>query len=92
MKRTIWKYPIATTDVQVVHMPAGSQILSVQVQFETPCLWVLVDSEAALIDRVIRIYGTGHLVDQPGRYIGSYQLDRGALVFHVFEVSREHSR
>ena len=85
---TIWKFPIKTTDVQKVKMPQGAQILCVQVQHDTPCLWALVHGpNSRAKERLIRIFGTGHEVEFPGGlvYIGTYQMQGGALVFHVFE-------
>jgi hypothetical protein len=88
--RTIWKFPLRTTDAQNVEMPAGSQVLSVQTQAGVPCLWALVDPAKEKTTRTFAIVGTGHpLPPQPGVYVGSYQLDGGALVFHVFDVSAD---
>ena len=34
------------------------------------------------------IYGTGHKVkDNPGKYINTFQVSNGNLVFHVFDES-----
>ena len=89
MKRAIWKYPLAILDEQIVMMPHGSQILCVQAQGSTPCLWAMVaPGEPATQQRFIRIFGTGHPIDDKmvGEiYIGTFQLSGGALVFHVFE-------
>lgn len=85
---TVYKYPLAVTDEQTVEMPAGV-ILTVQVQHGTPCLWAAVDPSSPMTKRVIRIAGTGHLIDDSiatHRYIGTFQLAGGALVFHAFEV------
>lgn len=72
-------------------MPVGAQILCVQVQDETPCLWALVDTEAKKSERYIETFGTGHPVNEGTGvsrfYVGSYQLEGGKLVFHVFEYT-----
>lgn len=87
MRQEIWKYELAVTDRQVVEMPLGAQILTVQVQRDVPCLWAIVSTDAKRMPRTIDTFGTGHAISgSPGRYIGTYQLNRGALVFHVFEV------
>ena len=84
--RTIWKFELEVTDIQTVALPKGCFILQVEVQRGTPCLWVECDSEAPKVDRVFAIYGTGHsLPDNPGKYIGSYMLQGGMLVFHLYE-------
>ncbi len=87
-KRSIWKYELQVTDAQVVRMPVGARILTVQVQRDTPCLWALVDEEAKREPRVIRMLGTGNPFDADGTYIGTIQTHHAALVWHVFEVER----
>ena len=87
--KTVFKYPLQVKDKQEIQMPVGAEILCVQVQGGTPCLWAKVDTEAAYdIKRTIRIYGTGHHInqDEPLDYIGTFQLENGVLVFHVFEL------
>ena len=88
---TIWKYAISTTDRQEVQMPAGAQILSVQTQRGTACLWAIVDETAPTRARLIRIYGPGHMMDErhPGKFIGTYQLNGGSLVFHAFDLGEK---
>lgn len=86
----IWKFTLAVIDDQSIVMPSDAKLLSVQVQFEMPQLWALVDEEGKrTAKRHFQTYGTGHpMPNNPGIYIGTYQLKEGALVFHVFEVSR----
>lgn len=87
--KTIWKYELETMDVRVVEMPVGAEILTVQEQRGKLCLWALVDPEADKERRVFCIHGTGHPVSTVAlkKYIGTYQLMEGALVFHVFELT-----
>lgn len=71
-------------------MPNGAEILAVHVQKNEPCIWALVDSEQPLQARFFDIFGTGHMISPPletleRKYIGSFQLQQGQLVFHVFE-------
>lgn len=82
--KTIWKYPLRTTDAQAINMPAGAELLTIQVQNGEPCVWALVDPKAPGHFVTLSIYGTGHPVDTHGEYVGTYQLGDGALVFHVF--------
>jgi len=82
---TIWKFPLELDDQQVISMPEGSQILTVQTQDGIPCLWALVDEGAEKEDRVIYTIGTGGpFADDPEDlvYVGTYQLPN--LVFHIF--------
>ena len=85
--KTIHKYPLEVTDYQKIKLPKDSTILTVQTQREVPCIWALVDIEKEKGERNIRIVGTGHPVhDNVVRYIGTFQLERGSLIFHVFEI------
>jgi hypothetical protein len=89
--KTIYKYPLEVTDKVVITMPLGAEILCVQMQGITPCLWALVDYNTAKADiteeRIIRIAGTGHgITEVIISYIGTVQLYKGNLIFHVFEV------
>ena len=98
--RIVYKYPLKVEDYQVVTMPKGAQILTVQTQREEPCIWALVDTEndpeeryfrIAEEKRYFRIAGTGHpirLKDKLLRYVGTFQLIGGDLIFHVFEIEK----
>lgn len=56
----IFKYPLRVDDRQTVQLPKGAELLTVQVQHGSPCLWALVDEAAETESRVILMYGTGH--------------------------------
>lgn len=85
MNKTVWKYELLAIDMQGVSMPIGAEVLCVQAQNDVPCLWARVDPEASNESRLFRVAGTGH-PDVEGTYIGTFQLHKGALVFHVFEI------
>ena len=91
--RTIHKYLLSITDEQVVEMPIGAEILTVQTQgANSVCLWAEVDAEQPKESVTIFTYGTGHQMrDVKQRYIGTYQLNGGGLVGNglVFHVYRE---
>ena len=85
---SIRKYPLRIADEQTIDFPEGAEVLAVQVQKGTPCLWVRVDPAAPKTPRKIITHGTGHPVPETtGRYIGTYQIEGGALVFHVFDAA-----
>ncbi len=91
--KTVWKYRLEVADEQVVEMPANARILTVQAQFDEPCLWALVDPDLTAMDRrTILITGTGHRREDLAshvNYLGTLQIAMGLHVFHVFEdVSR----
>lgn len=85
--KTIHKYVI-TPKKLLLEMPKGAEILTVQSQHESACIWALVDSEAPLEDRHFDVVGTGQPIEETGikrKYIGTFQLGGGALVYHLFE-------
>jgi len=83
--KAVWKYPLAVQSEQRIEMPEGALPLAVQIQGELPCLWAVVNRDAPLATLVLWTAGTGYpLPDEPGAYLGTYQLQGGALVFHVF--------
>lgn len=92
--KKIFKYPIKVEDVQMVEMPRGAVVLTVQTQQEIPCIWAEVDPDAEKVRRQFRTYGTGHAMDAgPDRlYIGTYQLRGGSLVFHVYTDQIEYPK
>lgn len=85
----IWKFSLNVTDEQIVPMPKGSEILTVQIQQGRINLWARCSETAPKEDVRICIYGTGHTVpDNPGKYLGTVQHLNGDLVWHVYEDSR----
>jgi hypothetical protein len=84
---TIWKFQVPVTDIVSVQMPAGAEILTVQVQ-DGACVWAMVDTDAKKVTRTFRWRGTGHVAGGVGIYVGTVQLMSGELVFHLF-VDRE---
>lgn len=82
--RSIWKFPLPIGP-SVVEMPNGAEVLTVQTQNDQPCLWALVDTDHDIIRRVFDVFGTGHIMPRSGKYIGTFQLDGGAFMGHVFE-------
>ena len=86
--QAIWKFPLNYYDTNFISMPKGAKILSIQNQYEIACIWALIpDITSDTETRIFIIYGTGHTHELiKGNYIGTYQLDNGNLVFHVFEI------
>lgn len=83
--KAIWKYELKTADSQVVPMPSGARLLTVQTQHHQPCLWVEVDTSAGPAERLIFIHGTGHPIEHNGCYVGTYQMFDGDLIWHVYD-------
>lgn len=84
--RTIWKFTL-TPDC-TIEMPAGAKILAIQEQWGMPQMWALVDPAAYPEKRRFLTYGTGYPINENvGGHVGTFQLNGGALVFHVFEAA-----
>jgi hypothetical protein len=88
---TIWKVEIPVEDEIKLQMPEGAEILDVQTQHETPCLWFACNPANKLVERHFRLIGTGHhYYDyEQMKYIGTFQITNltlGTFVGHVFEV------
>ena len=88
---TIYKYRIEANYAVEIDMHINAEILDVQVQHGNVFLWAIVDTDAPYEKRLIEVYGTGHelkpispVTDR--KYLGTYQLEGGNLVFHVFEL------
>jgi hypothetical protein len=83
---TIWKFPFQVGDEFSILMPRGAHLLSVAMQGDQPCVWALVNSEAPKVPVRFRLYGTGHPVDgrDISRFVGTFQMHGGGLVFHLF--------
>lgn len=85
--KTIWKYELPYEDNFSIQMPKAAKILDVQVQHEKPCIWALVDDYADTETRTFFLFGTGHPVKPFNvKYIGTFQMKGGALVYHLFEL------
>ncbi len=82
--KSIWKFSLTIQDSQKIKIPAGSKILSIQMQNGIPCIWALVNPDDSKRDKTIRIYSTGRRVESHhGDFIGTFQT--GPLVFHAFD-------
>lgn len=83
----IFKYPLKVEDRQVIELPTGFEILTVQVQKGVPCLWVKVNPLNGSEFVNIYTYGTGYHIPEERRhdkYLGTYMINEGDLVFHAF--------
>ena len=81
----VYKYELPLGDWTSITMPDGAEVLCVQLQHGLPRLWARIKVDAPPVVHHFRIAGTGHdLGSNVGRHVGSFQLQGGALVFHVF--------
>ncbi len=88
MNKAILKYPLEVEDTQIVTLPARANILCVQAQHGQPMMWAIVDRDEKRLEQIIlRIIGTGNPApDDPGEYIGTFQLNAGNFIGHAFKV------
>lgn len=84
--KTIYKYALHPVVEQIVTLPFNHEIRCCQMQGNTPCLWVEVDTEDTTEQQVtVYLIGTGQeLPDGQAfrSYIGTIQ--NQGFVFHVF--------
>lgn len=85
--KTIWKFPLAVASPYQMAMPKGAEVLTVQMQGDTACVWAAVDPNADDERRVFEVFGTGQTMHEDmgveRKYIGTFQV--GFYVWHVFE-------
>ncbi len=89
-KKTIYKYPFSIEDVVRIEMPAFAEILHIECQQGTPCIWALVEPEMRQETRTFSVFGTGHAIeyDRTAKSLvhhGTFQ--QGPFVWHVFEIN-----
>lgn len=85
----VFKYQVEMSDYFELDLPEGARILIVDVQSNIPWLWALVDPSAPSEKRLFRFAGTGHPIEEDPdklRFISTFKVDEGALIFHIFEV------
>lgn len=82
----IFKFKLNIVDEQIISMPKGSQILSVQEQHGEIVMWALLeDPKNPYYNRKFLIFKTGSQITDKLKYIGTVQTSGGDLVRHVFE-------
>lgn len=89
--KTVFKYPIEfPADEVVLDLPSGAVFVSVGVQNGGLFLWALVDPDAPEAKHRLLVRGTGHSIKEAVDPLGSFMLQGGALVFHVFQAFTHH--
>ncbi len=83
----IYKYRIPLESEFQLSLPQKARILTVQAQQEQPHMWVLCNPKNATECRKFRFVGTGHEIkgDEHLQYIGTFQLNAGSFIGHIFE-------
>lgn len=83
----IWKYALMPDNEYSVEMPAGAEVLCVQVQGSELCIWAKVSPSNPPERRWFGVRATGQpFTRDQGRYVGTFQLYGGGYVGHLFEL------
>ena len=88
MNKVIWKYELVL-GLNEIKIPEGAEVLSVQTQHESICMWCLLNPQVDAKERWFEIYGTGHLVKYDmgveRKFLGTVQMSNADYIYHVFE-------
>jgi hypothetical protein len=84
----IFKYPLPqiTPGIFSINMPRGAKILTAQMQREVITLWANVEPDQPEIVREFAIVLTGQTIPPYMNYHGTFLLDEGSYVIHLFEL------
>lgn len=84
---TIWKFPVKPGAFSL-RLPNRAEFLSVQPQQGVPMAWFRVSSGdgSGPRERHFHAYPTGGTLEDTDRYLGTFQMHGGELVFHLCEV------
>lgn len=84
--KTIHKYELKVTDMQVIQMPEHAKVLSANVQHGTVYIWAMVRTENKMVDRKVYMHGTGHTVlcGDKAQFVETVMLYDGNIVLHIF--------
>lgn len=86
--KKIYKYTLEVEDEQQIEMPEDAEMLSVQIQNGSICVWAIVDTASHVPVHLQKFYvrGTGHETKgvEDKIFLGTIQMQGGALIFHVF--------
>lgn len=86
--KMIGKFPLLATRPVVIEMPFGAEVLSVQTQNEEAMVWAKIDTASPTIMRHFHVRATGEeFTGEEGRFIGTFQMHGGSLVWHLFEAA-----
>lgn len=93
MKRTTWKFHLHPShvdhsDTVIVRMPRGSHLLrtAMAVGPDTMAIWAVVDPEEPIVERAIRIIGTGNPLHDDialDKHVGTVSMP--PFIWHVWD-------
>ncbi len=80
--KTIHKYPLKIAEQQTGLLPAGAELLAIQLQGEQLCLWARINLDGPVAKRTLLMCGTGQPAPD-GPHIATVQT--GDFVWHFFD-------
>ncbi len=83
----IYKYEIEIKDRFQLILPEKSRILSVQLRYDVPMLWALVDPDNYTIPYFFSAYGTGDKMDENLYHKYICTLAMNPYVWHLFQIA-----
>lgn len=86
-RHVVWKYVLPFQADPFIDMPEGAEVLTVQMQEGQPVIWALVDPsiEVRRVRFLLALTGKGFDATH-ARYVGTFQIAKAGLVFHLFEM------
>lgn len=86
---TIHKYRIKESEEFELELPAEYKVLTIQMQFGIPHMWIMVNTVYPMQPVRFRIFGTGHDLGKikDKEYIGTFQQD--SYVWHLFRFKHD---
>ena len=87
MRKVVYKHPLEIGGAARYGVNPG-RVVHVAVQRGVPCMWVehILDVDGSLIVDV-RITGMAFEATGAGRHVGSFLMDDGAFVGHVYQIT-----
>lgn len=83
--KTIQKLQIKMFGQTEVKIPRGSSFLDIQILHRDLVAWVFIDPNAPIEECLLTMFMDGeNMPDYPGYYLGTFQLDDGTFVGHIF--------
>ena len=89
---TIHQFPILKKDHFSLKMPQGAKILTVQVHYGKPQIFLLVNTKRPRETRKFRLVATGNPIEEAEEllnYIGTFHLKGIGVTCHLFEIREE---
>ncbi len=79
----VHKQILNITQIQQIHIPECSELLTVQLQDDRPCVWYKCDPSKRMKSEIIYMCGTGRVMHEDAtNYLGTVQMN--CLVWHFF--------